>query len=88
MTVGSYQLAIEDSMGRVIAVVERTSRIGRPLVGDEVVIDGHVHRVVRVRYEDEPDDRTVRRYQTARVFVRRGGPSSVRVLPLKRRPVE
>ncbi len=83
MTVGSYELAIEDAAGRVVAILERTSRIGRPLVGDDVMVEGQVYRVVRVRYEDEPDDRTVRRYQTATVFVRKRAPA--RVLPLAKR---
>ncbi len=82
--VGSYELVIEDPAGRVVAVHERTSRVGRPVVGDEVAIEGQVFYVVRVRFEDDPDDRTVRRYQLARVFVRpRGAASPVKVLRLE-----
>ena len=84
--VGSYELVIEDSAGRAVAVHARTSRVGRPLVGDEVAIEGKVYCVVRVRFEDDPDDRTVRRYQLARVFVRpRAQAGPVKVLRLEKR---
>jgi hypothetical protein len=90
MSVGSYQIVIEDLDGNVVAALDRTSRIGRPAVGDEVIVEGQIYRVTRVRYEDDPEDRTVRRYMNARLFVRRPRPEprrrdadGSRVLPFK-----
>ncbi len=71
MSVGTYQIVVEDLDGNVVSAIDRTSRIGRPAVGDEVIVDGEIYRVTRVRYEDDPEDRTVRRYMNARLFVRR-----------------
>ncbi|HZS38311.1 MAG TPA: hypothetical protein VFF06_15845 [Polyangia bacterium] len=84
MTVGSFLIAIEDPKGRVVATLERTSRAGRPAAGDELALDGQLYRVERVRWEDEPEDRTVRRYLNARLFVRAVG-REPRVLPLRKR---
>jgi len=84
MVVGTFFVCIEDAAGRLLSTVERTSYFGRPAVGDELVIEGRLYRVERVRYEDEPEDRTVRRYLDLRVFVRAMGRAPP-VLPLKRR---
>jgi hypothetical protein len=67
--IGGYVICIEDSDGKIIRQVERFTRATHPMAGDELVIDGTVYRVQRVRH-DQLDNLTRRIYTTPRVFVR------------------
>ena len=51
------------------APVSRTTLAGRPVVGEEVVVDGKVYVVRAVQHQQE-DGRTLRIYTWPRVFVR------------------
>jgi hypothetical protein len=62
-------VCIEDSDGKIVRQVERFTRATHPMAGDELVIDGTVYRVQRVRH-DQLDGLTRRIYTTPRVFVR------------------
>jgi len=64
-----YEIAIEDADGRILRTVSRTTLAGRPVVGEEVVVDGAVYVVRAVRHE-QGDGRTMRTYTWPRVFVR------------------
>lgn len=48
----------------------RTCLNGRPLVGEEIEIDGKIHRVERVRHTED-ERRTDRVYLTPTVYARR-----------------
>ncbi len=81
MSVGTFTVVVLDRNGRTLSSVERTSRCGCPRIGEEIMLDGSIYVVERVVHEDDPDDRTVRRYIEPRVIVRlRRRP--VKVLPL------
>ncbi len=64
-----YEIVIEDSDGDVIRTVTRTTLAGRPLVGEEVVVDNSNYVVRAVRHVQEVW-RTRRIYTWPRVFVR------------------
>ena len=64
-----YEVVIEDAAGRPRRTVARTATTGRPLVGEEMVVDGVLYEVHRVRHEQE-EERTLRIYPWPRVFVR------------------
>ena len=64
-----YEIAIEDADGRVVRTVSRTTFAGRPVVGEEVMIDGALYVARAVRHE-QADARTTRVYTWPRVFVR------------------
>src|SRR5579863_1383499 len=69
---GSYRVTIEASDGRVLATHEFVSS-GHPAVGEELVIDGVVYVVRRVRHEEDLEARTISRYSHAHVFARLAG---------------
>jgi hypothetical protein len=69
MSIGAYAITIEDEDGRAVRLVERTTTAGRPVVGEDVEVDGALYRVRAVRH-DQVDDRTVRVYTRPRLFVR------------------
>lgn len=71
MRIGEYRVVIESMEGELLAEVERTAATGHPTVGEEIVLDGHIYVVERVRHEDDADGRTRRRYTWPRLFVRR-----------------
>jgi hypothetical protein len=64
-----YEVVIEDAAGRRKRTVVRIATTGRPLVGEEMVVDGLLYEVRRVRHEQE-EGRTLRIYTWPRVFVR------------------
>ncbi len=64
-----YEIVIEDADGRAIRTVTRTTLAGRPLVGEEVVVDNSIYIVRAVRHVQEVW-RTRRIYTWPRVFVR------------------
>jgi hypothetical protein len=64
-----YEIAIEDADGRILRTVSRTTLAGRPIVDEEVVVDGAVYVVRAVRHE-QADARTIRIYTWPRLFVR------------------
>ena len=64
-----YEIVIEDADGRAIRTVSRTTLAGRPLVGEEVVVDSGLYVVRAVRHVQEVW-RTRRIYTWPRVFVR------------------
>jgi hypothetical protein len=89
MSVGTFQIAVLDANDNIAGVFARTTRVSCPRVGEEVAVNGVIYRVVRVLHEDDPDDRTVRRYVNTRVFVRDARARlprlrAARVLPLSR----
>ncbi len=67
--VGTYAVTILDELEQPIDTFDRTTRVGIPRTGEEVELDGRLCVVIKVRHEAE-DDRTVRRYTRARIFVR------------------
>ncbi len=71
MRIGEYRVVIQNMQGELLAEVERTAAMGHPAVGEEIVLDGHIYVVERVRHEDDADARTRRRYTWPRLFVRR-----------------
>jgi len=71
MRIGEYQIVIQSFDGEVLAEVERTAATGHPAVGEELVLDGAVYVVERVRHEEDGEARTRRRYTAPRLFVRR-----------------
>ncbi len=64
-----YEIVIEDTDGDVIRTVTRTTLAGRPLVGEEVVVDNSIYIVRAVRHIQDVW-RTRRIYTWPRVFVR------------------
>ena len=84
MRVGTFTVVVLDREGHPLSSVERTSHYGCPRIGEEILLSGVTYRVERVVYEDERDDRTVRRYVEPRVFVRDVRPRrrTVKVLSL------
>jgi hypothetical protein len=71
MRIGEYRIVIENVEGQVLAEVERTAATGHPIVGEEILLDGSVFVVERVRHEEDADTRARRRYTSPRLFVRR-----------------
>jgi hypothetical protein len=71
MRIGEYRVVIQSMEGELLAEVERTAATGHPAVGEEIVLDGHIYVVERVRHEDDADGRSRRRYTWPRLFVRR-----------------
>src|SRR6266536_765651 len=71
MRIGEYHIVIQNVQGQVLAEVERTAATGHPGVGEELVLEGAVYVVERVRHEEDGDGRTRRRYTWPRLFVRR-----------------
>ena len=64
-----YEIVIEDASGKVVRTVTRTTLAGRPVAGEEVVIDNAVYVVRAVRHVQDVW-RTRRIYTWPRVFVR------------------
>ena len=56
-----YEVVIEDSGGRARQTLMRTATTGRPLVGEEMVVDGALYEVRRVRHLTAADDLGPRR---------------------------
>jgi hypothetical protein len=75
--IGGYLVCVENGEGRVVRELDRTTRSATPIVGDEVVIDGAVFHVHRVRHEEDAL-LTRRVYTVPRVFVRRARARSSR----------
>jgi hypothetical protein len=73
MRIGEYHIVIENMDGQILAEVERTAATGHPAVGEEIVLEGAVYVVERVRHEEEAAGRTRRRYTWPRLFVRKHG---------------
>lgn len=71
MRIGEYRIVIQNMTGEVLAEVDRTTATGHPAVGEEIVLDGFVYVVERVRHEDDPAARATRRYTAPCLFVRR-----------------
>src|SRR4051812_13400780 len=71
MRIGEYHIVIQNVQGQILAEVERTAATGHPGVGEELVIEGAVYVVERVRHEEDGEGRTRRRYTWPRLFVRR-----------------
>ena len=63
-----YELTIEDARGRKRRTVRRIA-FARPLVGEEIVLEGVVYVVRRVQHQED-DGRTVHVYTWPRLFVR------------------
>jgi hypothetical protein len=68
MKTHEYEIVIENADGRPLRTVSRTTLAGRPIVGEEVVVDGTIYIVLHVRREQE-DGRTTRIYTWPRIFV-------------------
>jgi hypothetical protein len=63
-----YELIIERASGRAPRTVRRIA-FARPLVGEEIIVDGRVYLVERVQHQED-ERRTVRVYTFPRLFVR------------------
>jgi hypothetical protein len=73
-----YEIVIEDGDGRRLRTVSRTTLAGRPVVGDEVVVDGKIYTVLHVRHE-QADGKTMRVYTWPRLFVQAKRPKRGRL---------
>jgi hypothetical protein len=68
-TLGLYFVTVEDANGTPLRTIERTTRLGRPTLGEEIEIDGAVYRVRRVRHVEERPSCS-RLYTEPHLFVR------------------
>jgi hypothetical protein len=66
---GEVSIVIENQKGRAVNELVRCVRLGLPLPGDEVWLEGVRYRVVRRVHEDDQAT-TVRRYLHPRLFLR------------------